>query len=72
MTISPDDGIKVRRASGDTYEFTGLKAGEEYSVSGDYKLTTGLGVKTKGETTPWTAPEDQRKTTVTKILRLEQ
>ena len=72
LTISPDDGVKVRRASGDTYEFTGLKAGEEYTVSGDYKLTTGLGVETKGETTPWTAPENQRKTTATRNLRLEQ
>ena len=71
LTISPDDGVKMRRASGDTFEFTGLKPDEEYSVSGDYKLTTGFGVETKGETTPWKAPENQRKTTVTKMLRLE-
>ena len=73
LTILPDGGVKVQRLSADTYEFTGLKPGEEYTVTGDYKLTTGLGVQTSGETTPWTTPaKGQRKMISSKVLKLEQ
>lgn len=72
LTISPDEGVKVERTSSDTYEFTGLKPGEEYSVDGSYKLTTGFRYEVTGKTTPWKAPENQRQTTSSKNLRLEQ
>ena len=72
LTISPDDGINMQRTGGDTFEFTGLKPDVEYSVAGEYKLTTGFGVETKGETKPWKALKDQRETTKLLTLRLEQ
>ena len=72
LVIKPDEGVKVKR-NGDTYKFTGLKAGETYSVTGKLKLTTGFGVETEGKTSPWEIPEDSpRMRTKTKILSLEQ
>ena len=72
LKIEPAEGVSVNRKSGDTFEFTGLKAGQEYVVSGTFKLTTGFGVETKGKTSPWKIPQESpRKRTATKALRLQ-
>ena len=72
LEITPDDDVQMKRVSGDTFEFTGLKPGEEYAVTGKFKLTTGFGVETKGKTTAWKIAEDStRSSTATKVLKLQ-
>ena len=71
LVIEPDEGVKMKRTGPDTFEFTGLKAGETYSVSGKFKLTTGFKVETQGKTTPWETSKDwPTKHTMPKTLKL--
>ena len=72
LVIEPEEGVKMAR-SGASYTFTGLKAGEAYSVTGEFEFKGGLGkIKTEGKISWETAKDWSRAHTEPKTLRLEQ
>lgn len=73
IEIKPDDGAKMDRTGPDTFEFSGLAKGLEYTVSGKFKMDTGFKLETEG-TTKWefkSAKEAPTTVTKTRILILK-
>ncbi|MDG1874455.1 MAG: hypothetical protein P8J27_11130 [Mariniblastus sp.] len=58
LEMIPNDGIKMKRTGENTFVFTGLKAGEEYSVKGEFKPTKGIGFDRKGTSPSWKIPKN--------------
>ena len=72
LVIEPKEGVKMERNDA-TYTFTGLKAGETYSVTGKFEVKGGLGkIKTEGKISWETAKDWPTAHTEPKTLRLEQ